>query len=437
MESEKVLYVVHCIDTEGPLDEDLAATFKRLKDIFGLDIKPSIEALGMLQNCEIDLGGIEKSVSECIAPDLLHYNRNWTDIDLMLDELLSADFRLQQPDDFGQGWVYSWHCMDHVGLTENPRKKDFGYGKIFSHYRKRLMEEGNRADELNWHFHPLSLTRQPLHAATCYVNSYDILTQILCRRIIDDNWFPVVNRPGFHSERPDSHTFLEQWIPFDYANQSGSYNTDQPDLAAHRFGDWSRASRSWRGYHPHHDDYQIEGQCRRWIFRCLNVGTRFRPLLMQDVREAFLEADLTGAAILAFADHDYRDIRRDVRTVRHFLNQTSKMFPEVKIKYSGAHEASIDLLGYSEKPKLQFELSIASNQIIVSVTNGKIFGPQPYLAIKTKDGLYFHDNFDCIKPKEKWIYTLDEQTLPVDSVSKIGVGSAGLYGGFAVEVKVL
>ena len=40
------------------------------------------------------------------------------------------------------------------------------------------------------------------------------LYQILCRRIIDEKWFPVANRAGFHVERPDSHLFLEQYIAF-------------------------------------------------------------------------------------------------------------------------------------------------------------------------------------------------------------------------------
>ena len=33
---EKIVYVVHCIDTEGPLYESLDATFERINDIFRL-----------------------------------------------------------------------------------------------------------------------------------------------------------------------------------------------------------------------------------------------------------------------------------------------------------------------------------------------------------------------------------------------------------------
>ena len=32
------LHIVHCVDTEGPLNETIESTFKRLKDIFNVDI---------------------------------------------------------------------------------------------------------------------------------------------------------------------------------------------------------------------------------------------------------------------------------------------------------------------------------------------------------------------------------------------------------------
>ena len=58
--------VVHCVDTEGPLDEKLKDTFKRLNEIFGLDIKASKENLKKLQNMKIPLNGLEKSVAKVV-----------------------------------------------------------------------------------------------------------------------------------------------------------------------------------------------------------------------------------------------------------------------------------------------------------------------------------------------------------------------------------
>jgi hypothetical protein len=435
MTDNKILYVVHCVDTEGPLNETLDATFERIESIFGITLKPTRENLALLQNKKIDLAGKEDAVAKCFAPALLNYNTNWQEVEQMLDDLLSSSFRRQYPDDSDNGWVYSWHCMDHIGNLDNPRHKDVGYGNVFRFYKSKLLEFGKTQDELNWHFHPLSLTRNPIQAATSYVNSYDVLIQILCRRILEDNWFPVVNRPGFHSERPDSHAFMEQWIPFDYANQFCEEPQDQPDVSTGRFGDWSRAPKTWRGYHPSHDDYQAEGACRRMIFRCLNVGTRLRSLSQDHIREAFTEARASGAAILSFANHDYRDMRPDINQVCTMLKSVKSEFPDVSIKYAGAEEAAISLMGYGNKPAPKLGIHLVGNRFIVEVLEGEIFGPQPFLAIKTKELQYFHDNLDVIEPQKKWTYVLDDQTVQIANVAQIGVGTAGRFGKSSV-VKV-
>ena len=37
MQKDKIVYIVHSIDTEGPLYESLEAKFERIKDLFGID----------------------------------------------------------------------------------------------------------------------------------------------------------------------------------------------------------------------------------------------------------------------------------------------------------------------------------------------------------------------------------------------------------------
>jgi hypothetical protein len=433
MINKKVLHVVHCIDTEGPLNETLEATFSRLESIFNIKLDATEENLELIQNKKLDLQGKEDEVAKCFSKDLLNYNKDWADIDGMLSEALSTKFRTKILDDFNGSWVYSWHCMDHVGYTDNPRFKELGYGKIFNYYQEKLAVTSSEHDEINWHFHPLSLTRNPLNAATNYLNSYDVLLQILCRRIIDKHWFPVVNRPGFHSERPDSHAFLEQWIPFDYANQRYSALTEQPDLGNGRFGDWRRSTTSWRGYNPSHDDYQVSGQCRRKIFRCLNVGTRFNELTIDHVREAFLEASEQGNSILAFADHDYRDIRQDVDFVRELLQLVKLEYPDVQIKFSGAEAAARAISDSENYDPPILSLRVEVNVIKVNLESGDIFGPQPFLALKSNNNSYYHDNFDEVIPGKKWRYILDEQTIRADQLSEVGVATAGKYGHFDVQ----
>jgi len=134
----KTVYVVHCIDTEGPLHESVDATFERLKAIFKLDLEPSVETLRRLQAGEMKLGGLEAAVRKVVDPHLLAYNDTWDKVDAMLAELLSEPFRGRVRDSFGTGWIYSWFCLDHVDYENNPRRRDIGYHNVYDHYRGML-----------------------------------------------------------------------------------------------------------------------------------------------------------------------------------------------------------------------------------------------------------------------------------------------------------
>ena len=431
-----VLHVVHCIDTEGPLQEPLDATFGRLRAIFGLQIEPTADNLKRLQLRQIDLGGLEAEVAQVVQPDLLAYNGDWDSIMAMLTDAMSPTFRNETTDDFGGGWVYNWHVMDHIGYATNPRNKALGYGEVFRFYHNVTQRLGQGSDEINWHFHPLFPDGDPLKATTSYTNSYAQLNQILARRLVDEGWFPVANRPGFHSERPDSHAFLEQWIPFDYANQSYEEDSGQKDLRNGRFGDWRRAPLEWTGYRPSHRDYQTPGAMNRHIFRCLNVGTRFRELGVRHVAEALRQASESGSAILAFADHDYRDIRPDVRRVREMLQEARRQYPNVRVRFSGAVDAARrHLHTRGQIPKhdaLALTMNVNGGLLSVRCTAGQCFGPQPFLSYKTRSGVYIHDNFDLQEQERHWTYTFDAQTVALEDVECIAVGSAGADGSVAV-----
>jgi hypothetical protein len=429
----KILHVVHCIDAEGPLTEDLYSTFQRINEVYKIKIKPSIKNLKKIQNKEINLGKYTEAISQMVSPKMLKYNNSWDDLKLMLKKIMSKKTRFATVDDFGFGWKFSWHCVDHL-IADNPRKKTVGYGKIFNFYKKII--KNNNFDEINWHFHPKSLNNNPLAAATSYNNSMVTLIYCLTRRIIENKWFPVVNRPGFHSIRSDSNSFLEQWIPYDYSNQRHSIKTNQIDLSFPRFGEWSRATKSWRGYHPDFQDYQKKGNLKRVIFRCLNLGTRFRNISEKNIIEAFKEAKIKNKAILAFASHDFRDFTNDLIWIKNKIEKIRKMFPTVKLKFSKASEAASDLHSQNKK-EIKIKLTIKKNKVLIKLTSGEIFGPQPFFAIKTKKKDFLHDNLDIVKPKKIWSYVLDKQTLERKYIEKIGIGCASLNGNYFVKVKDL
>ena len=420
------LYVVHAIDTEGPLHESLEATFERLRAIVGVELEPTRDTLARLRRREIDLGGTEEIAARVVSEKLLAYNDTWDKIDAMLRDMMRPAYRQAHADADGRGWIYSWFLVDHVGYDTNPRRRDIGYHNVFDHYLALIRETGSFQDDVQYHFHPMSTYREAHVCATSYLRSPHLL-ETLARRIIDRTWFPSCFRPGFHAERPDAHWFLEQWIPFDFANQAARGDAAlQLDVAAGRLGDWRRAPRDWSHYHPHHDDYQVPGACRRTIFRCLNVGTRFRLLDADEVERAFARADAGEPTVLAFTNHDFRDMRSDVEQTHALIVDAARRFPRVPWRHARALDAARAVLGRSAPAPLRLDVRLTH-------TNGgarldiesdqQTFGPQPFLAIKTLDRRYLTDNFEIHEPHRRWSYTFDADTVPIRAVERVGVAS--------------
>jgi len=427
----KKLHIVHCVDTEGPLYESLTATFERLEQAFGISLPPSREILSRIQKGTYPLEGHEEAAMQMFAPHLLSLNDDWRKIDDMLLEMRSPEFRKEYCDSFGKGWKFNWFVMDHVGFDTNPRRRDIGYHNIFDHYQSMIRDEPTGGDEINWHFHPMSTHREAQICATSYLNSPHLM-ESLVRRVIDKNWFPTSFRAGFHTERPDSHWFLEQWIPFDFSNQATSFHntvTPKQDLPG-RFGDWRRAPNDWSHYHPSHDDYQNPGHCRRLIFRCLNVGTRIRILTQDEVNSAFARAANGKETVLAFCNHDFRDMRADVKHVHQLLLNASRQYPEVTWQHSGAKESAQSVLPVeAQSTHFQLDVQLEDSKSLLTVkSNQKSFGPQPFLAIKTHDKRYITDNFDVQQPRYEWSYTFDRHSIKLQSVEAVGVAFTTPHG---------
>ncbi len=435
------VYIVHCIDTEGPLYEPVEVTFERLRDIFHLELEPSVGLLRRLQAGTYPLGGLESAVQKVVDPHLLAYNDTWDEVDAMLAELMSESFRAEPGDSSGGGWIYNWFCVDHVDFDANPRRRDMGYHNVFEHYLRLIRETGSSQDGLHFHYHPHAFSREGHRCATHWWAASDSLHQILSRRVIDHHWFPAAHRPGFHVIRPDSHWFLEQHIPFDFSNQAVVNNRAdgaQFGLLGGRFGDWRRAPVTWAPYHPSADDYQVPGNCRRWVARCLNVGTRYRLLEERDVRQAFQEAAEDRPVVMAITNHDFRDMRPDVSGARELIRRVAADYPQVPYVFSEAIAAMRSALNLPPLPPCDLDLILErvndSTHVLKVSSEVPTFGPQPWLALKTVSGAYHFDNFDIETPFHHWQYVFDAETFPLQAIETVGVAANNSFGTTTVAV---
>ena len=424
------LYVVHCVDTEGPMFESIEATFSRLKNIFGITLDPTQANLRKLQHREIKLGGVENAVANLVASQRLEMNKNWSEIEEMLLRLNNPQFRFSLTGDDQRPWVFSWFCLDHVGFTgDNPRNRTLGDHQIYDRYRN-YVHAGEFCDTVQWHYHPLPATGNVNDSGIAYLTSNNVW-EVLSKKIIQRNWFPAAYRPGFHTIRPDSHWFLEQWIPFDYGNQSSAVDdTDQPDLADGRYGDWRSAPNNWDIYHPNHDNYQIPGNCRRWIARCMNVEARLRQLTDMDIESAFARASAGRNTVLAMTNHDFRDMHAETQPVIERIKRVMQRYPEIEVIPTDAVSAMRQSLGL-ETSRLELMCNIDKKspdhlKLTVSIV-GNLFGTQPYLAIELDGSRYLWENLDQ-QADRLWTFDFDNNHIPAEKVTAIGVAANSTSG---------
>lgn len=433
------LYIVHCVDAEGPLYESLDATFDRINDLFGIEIERTHENIIKIQRMEIDFKGKEKEVAQIFSGHLNKYNSTWDDIDHMLDHILSPVFRNEYTDDIGLGWIFNWFILDHVGYVNNPRRRDIGYHNIFDHYINKLNQTKSYNDGLYWHFHPMSFYLDAHRCATSYVNSIH-LYEGLARKVIEREWFPSVFRAGFQTERPDSNLFLEQWIPYDLTNTAKrNEDLNTKDMQRGRFNDWRLAPDDWRIYHPHHDYYQLEGNMRRWIGRCLNILNRFGNIDECEIEKAFKRANLGYATLVGVAGHDFRDLSREIDELYSMIQKVKQRYPDVQYINSTALDA-FRICTYCDDIdpiKLEVDLDRSNkNESILSVKtiHGKVFGPQPFLAIKTKSQKFVHDNLDFACDLQSWSYTFDQESILPSDLEAVGIACNDKIGNSFIKV---
>ena len=93
------VYVVHCIDTEGPLYQSLESIFELVNEKFNLDLEASLEQLQKLQEGLIDTPQRE-AIQTFLDPHLINSHGSWTEIDLMLQKITLDEFRMQFSDSF-------------------------------------------------------------------------------------------------------------------------------------------------------------------------------------------------------------------------------------------------------------------------------------------------------------------------------------------------
>ena len=420
-----MLHVVHCVDTEGPLHESIAATFERLRAATGIELPPSPDILAKLQNRELDVAGREDEVAAFLSPRRLAYLSDWDEVEDMVAAVTAPEFRKRFADPQGNLYTFSWFIIDNVGYRDNPRRKALGFHAVWDRYMA-LLEGSRENDSFGWHFHAVPVGNDALQYNSSWTNN-DYHEQSLARRLIERNWFPSLFRAGGNIVRNDLSFWLEQFVPFDWSRTAPRAGMGGPGEQE----DWRGAPMTWRPYHPDFYDYRRPGAMRRWNFRCQEIDPAIGRLLDEDVEDAFRLVRGGETAILAFSTHDRRDMRPEIKAIWTQVKSASKSYPDVDWRFSNAHEAARDATGTDAAPAPVFTLRRHGDTFHVS-SDQPLFGPQPFLAIEEEAGVFFRDNMTAEGVRD-WAYRLSRPSA-TKRISVAGSNDAGHVGMVVIDV---
>lgn len=436
MKKNNTLYICHIVDTEGPLSESLSATFKRINEIFNIKVPASKKNLILLRDGKYFLKNStdKKKISKLLKDSRINTFDNWKDLFHSIFQIKKKTFKIRQK----FKWVFTWCFLSHDGFEGiNPRKRTKGYGKIFLNYIKKLKKNisiyhvKKNKDAVAWHFHAPSITNDAHRGGSTYLGSKKIFED-LCNYIIEYSWFPAFFRAGHNTVRQDLNLFLEQWIPFDFSNTSYRKHKKLDSISSpSRYGNWSKAPISWIPYNPNYSNYQLKGDMKRYVARCLPINEREYAISSRDIILAFDEAQKKGRSLLCFTNHDFRDMGSDIDRIIKKINIIQKNYSDIKLEFTNAIVGIRQTLRFPKKlPKIGISASIKKiknqSRLYVKVS-GKIFGTQPFLAIKDRKNKYFWQNFDYEK-KNLWSYSFDSNNILFKDVKGLGIASNNIYG---------
>ncbi len=260
--SDAVVLVVHCIDTEGPLGGDA----RRLPDG---------------------------------APEFMD---NWPDILGSLRELTGPEFRRTHADSFGEPYRFNWFVMDFTGFRTNPKCRVAEYHDTWDNITALPVDP----DGLYWHYHvpPSSGVGDEWSETWLSSNECNV---ILSRRLLERRAFPAAFRAGGTIEDEAASRWLEEAIPIDFSNRVSERSVPGADL--YHFN-WHGAPAIWGSYHPALGDPLRPGSMRRFIYRSIDLRSRYNELTQAHVDACFEEARQAGKpSVLSYFSHDNRDMR--------------------------------------------------------------------------------------------------------------------------------
>jgi hypothetical protein len=332
------LLVVHAVDTEGPLGGDA----RRLPDG---------------------------------SPEFFD---RWDDILRSLAEVTDPGWRADHADSYGGPWTFNWFVMDFTGFRTNPKCRVAEYHDTWD----RLHTLSVETDGLYWHYHVPPASGAGDQWSETWLSSNEC-NVVLARRLLERGAFPAAFRAGGTIEDAAASRWLEHAIPIDFSNRVSERS--QPGADLFHFN-WHGAPELWGSYHPSPTDVMRPGAMRRFVYRSLDLRSRYNELTLAHVVGAMTEVRSTGEPrVLSFFSHDNRDLRPETYQIVDVLRQAAE-HTGVPWRSCTAVDAHRRYHGLEVRP-IGMHASVDGNGVVLEA-EAEPFQPVPFIAAELAAGRF-------------------------------------------------
>lgn len=338
MTADPCLLVVHAVDTEGPLGGDA----RRLPDG---------------------------------SPEFFD---DWEPIVESLAELTAPAFRDGHRDSFGRPYRFNWFILDFTGFATNPKHRVAEYHDTYDHIAALPIE----LDGLYWHYHVPPVSGVGDEWSDTWLSSNECNT-ILARRLLERGDFPEAFRAGGTIEDDAASAWLEQVFALDFSNRVSERSRPGADLCHF---DWYGAPAIWGSYHPAPHDFREPGSMRRFVYRSLDLRSRYNELAQSHVEEAMRQVVDSGEhRVLSFFSHDNRDMRPETYDVVGLLDAAAAA-TGVRWRSCTAVEAHQLYHGLEPAP-IALALDVRKDGVSIAC-DAEPFQRVPFVAAELADGRF-------------------------------------------------
>jgi len=377
--------------------------------------------------------------------------KTWDKIHNQLEIINSEKFRKK----FKKPLVLNWFITDWTGWSkENPYGRDLGFNKIYANI---LKHKPNRfGDGVYWHYHhPFSdgsWRNGGWNSDWLNNNEYE---KQLTFWLIERKDVPLFYRAGGTIETNEQSSWLEKFIPFDFSSRAkgpfwnykfkltlyylknkgivpGITNFFKfllfNECKSNPLWNWNSAPDTWEPYNPSKKNYQLKGEMKRTIFRCLDIKSSSTNISDIEIQKAIARVNAGKDTIISVFSHDYYNLIEDMDYFFSKLNKQLIRYPNIDWGFSNCESAVRNVLNLKKiKPFLQSE--IRKNKIELRFKES--FGDYPIVCIKSGADYSKLDNYKEVKRGNIKIRTYETKNLKAD---KIGIALIDNSGNKLIKV---